>query len=267
MGRSISIGTGPRARGGMPSRAGCDRLPQRNAIASACSRIEDIHAVVPSHDRSPGPFLRDARAGVGARCRMRVDIGSFDKKYRSVADPWRFATSPYELHKYHETVSALGARHFRRAFEPGCAIGVLTLMLADHADHIVAVDASERAIGAARRRLAGRGHVELHVGAIPEWWPEGTFDLVVFSELGYYWDRDGLDDVVARIVRLLDPGGVLLAVHWLGSSGDHLCSGYDVHERLEHHVGPSTTRVEYGSSSRRDSMNESFLIEQWAPHE
>jgi len=53
----------------------------------------------------------------------------------------------------------------------------------------VAVDVAQAAVDAARARLAGRPGVDVGRASLPEAWPEGTFDLVVASEVLYYFDR------------------------------------------------------------------------------
>ena len=137
---------------------------------------------------------------------MRVDVTDFERRYRADEDPWRFGTSLYEQFRYDSIVEAVGGRTYERAFEPGCSVGVLTARLASIAEHVVAVDASPAAIGVASKRVAALGNVDLHVGTLPEWWPAGDFDLLVFSELGYYWDIPGLDDLLSRLAGLLRPG-------------------------------------------------------------
>ena len=72
-----------------------------------------------------------------------LDRAYFDRVYEANADPWSFATSPYEYQKYQATMAALPQAHYTNAFEIGCSIGVLTQMLADRCDHLLAVDASE----------------------------------------------------------------------------------------------------------------------------
>ena len=181
---------------------------------------------------------------------MRVDPASFEGAYAAAGDPWDFATSDYEQHRYDALESLLrplagpGAHPYRRCFEPACSVGVLTERLVARCDEVVAVDPSPSAIAAARERLAGNDHVTLEVGAIPEWWPAGTFDLVVFSELGYYWDRPGLDDLLGRLATLRADGGDLVAVHWLGESPDHLLSGHDVHAAMIGVFGQPVTRID-----------------------
>lgn len=80
--------------------------------------------------------------------------------------------------------------------------------------------------------------------AIPEWWPEQRFDLVVLSELAYYFDAENLSDIVLKITESTDQGANLIAVHWRGETnypltGDQaheLIDGYPEFQRLAHHV-------------------------------
>ena len=41
-----------------------------------------------------------------------------------------------------------------------------------------------------------------------------------------------LRDIAARAVASLDPGGTLIAIHWLGHSADHVLHGDEVHATL-----------------------------------
>jgi protein-L-isoaspartate O-methyltransferase len=108
---------------------------------------------------------------------MRVDLGQFDEAYRSDADPWDFATSDYEQRKYAITLASLPLGRYRRCFEPGCSVGVLTSMLATRCDKVVAMEASSAACETASRRLRSFKNVEVVHGSIPEMWPRGPFDL------------------------------------------------------------------------------------------
>jgi SAM-dependent methyltransferase len=167
---------------------------------------------------------------------MRVDPASFEAKYAGGSDPWSFATSAYELGRYDATIDLLDGT-YRRAFEPACSIGVLTARLAERCTEVVAVDPSPSAVATARQRLTDRPGVRIEVGAIPEWWPDGSFELVVFSELGYYWDRAGLSELIDRLAGIVEPGGDLVAVHWRGSSPDHVLHGDEVHAALVERLG------------------------------
>lgn len=193
---------------------------------------------------------------------MRVDLTSFDDLYRSADDPWAFTTSPYELDKYDTTIANLASERYSRCFEPACSIGVLTERLATRADTVVACDASPTAITRARARLTDRHNVELFAAAIPEWWPPGTFDLIVFSELGYYWDRAGWRDIIRRSRNSLRPSGDIIAVHWLGSSADHVLDGTTVHDELSTQLGPSDLHLERTTKSD-PTAPAGFVLDRW----
>jgi SAM-dependent methyltransferase len=172
----------------------------------------------------------------------------FERKYRESADPWEFARSDYERSRYESIIAALERSTYKRAFEPGCSVGELTWRLAERCGHVDAMDISGTAIDRAKLRCSEFSNVEFHVGSLPHQIPHSEFDLIVFSEIGYYFkeaDLQELGDILVRRIRL---SGTLLAAHWLGTSRDHLLSGDRVHEilggvaglRLDHserHVG------------------------------
>ena len=60
----------------------------------------------------------------------RVPGESFEAQYRARRDPWNFACSPYEQHRYSVAIAMLPQPRYRRGFEPGCSIGELTVRLA-----------------------------------------------------------------------------------------------------------------------------------------
>ena len=163
---------------------------------------------------------------------MRVDLAAFEQRYAGATDPWGFADDHYEQRKYAITVASLPWRWYRHCFEPGCSIGALTERLADVAEEVIALEVSPTAADRARDRLLGNGQVEVRTGSLPEAWPDGEFDLIVFSELGYYWDAVDLAGIAQRLRETLEPGGHLAAVHWLGESSDHLLGGHEVHNVL-----------------------------------
>ena len=168
----------------------------------------------------------------------RVSQDFFESKYQADSDPWRFADSPYERNRYAEIVNALSGHRFHRAFEPGCSIGALTELLAPVCDTVLAFDISPTAAARAQARCARFPGVTVRVGSLPADIPDGRFDLIVFSEIGYYFDRTTLVSLVTNLLTRLQPGGTLLAAHWLGSSPDHILSGDDVHECLSKALGP-----------------------------
>ena len=93
-------------------------------------------------------------------------------------------------------------------------MGALAVDLADRCDDLVAVDSSEAAVGAARARLAGADHVDVRRADLPAQWPEGRFDLVSVSEVGYFLSPRALGELVSRALGALEEDGHLLLCHW-----------------------------------------------------
>ncbi len=162
----------------------------------------------------------------------RQSRGFFEARYQASADPWYFASSPYELQRYEVTLAALQRATYRRAFEPGCSVGVLTAALARRCRQVVAWDIAAAAVSLARARCQDLPHVQIVRGDVAEAVPSGSFDLMILSELGYYFTAPQWRRVALALARRLEPGGELIAVHWLGDSSDHVLHGDQVHAVL-----------------------------------
>lgn len=154
----------------------------------------------------------------------------FDSVYQASADPWSFETSPYEREKYATTISVLPNERYQSAFEIGCSIGVLTQLIADRCDKLLAVDASELPLETARARLASYPSVAIEQMAVPDQFPDGTFDLMLLSEVGYYLSPPDLERARQWLVDHLQPGGHLLLVHWTPFVPDYPLTGAQVHD-------------------------------------
>ncbi|MFE5703730.1 class I SAM-dependent DNA methyltransferase [Rhodococcus koreensis] len=164
-----------------------------------------------------------------------MDPGYFESMYAESADPWGFDERWYEHRKYALTLAALPRPHYRRAFEPGCSIGVLTAQLARRCDRVVATDVVPRALSSARDRIRREGladRVELGRASLLDPWPAGTFDLVVLSEVLYYLTPADLDTVLGRAVDALEEGGTLVAVHWQHPVPEYPQTGRAVHDAV-----------------------------------
>jgi SAM-dependent methyltransferase len=143
-----------------------------------------------------------------------LDAAYFDGLYAEKSDPWDFATSDYEARKYDATIAALGDERSSRALEVGCSIGVLTRRLAVRSDALVATEVSPAALDQAKARCADLTNIDFRLisGAADNF--EGVYDLIVLSEVVYYWDDPDLDAAAAGIREALSPGGRLLLVHY-----------------------------------------------------
>jgi SAM-dependent methyltransferase len=156
----------------------------------------------------------------------------FDAMYEAAPDPWGFQDRWYERRKYAISLAQLPDRRYRNAFEPGCSIGVLTRMLARRCDRLLSCDVAVAAVQAAEQRTRDLPHVRVERRQIPSQWPDGSFDLIVFSEILYYFGDPDLEQILDHGIRALRPGGTLLAAHWRHPVTDYPRSGDDVHRTL-----------------------------------
>ncbi len=158
----------------------------------------------------------------------------FDEMYRGDPDPWEFGSSWYEERKYALTMAALPDRRYRSAFEPGCSIGVLTSLLAERCDQLLATDIVPGVVASARERCRALPQVRCELRAIPEEWPTGPFDLVVLSEIAYYFDLTTLNGIMARALATCSATATFVGVHWRGTTNYPL-SGDQAHEIIGSH--------------------------------
>ena len=141
--------------------------------------------------------------------------------YRADDDPWRLAERWYEQRKYSLTLAALPAARYRRAFEPGCSVGVLSGYLAERCDELVSWGRATAAVRQAAARLERHPRASARLGTVPGQWPEGSFDLIVLSEMLYYLGTDDLIRTARTTTGSLGQGGHLVAVHWRHPVPEH----------------------------------------------
>lgn len=166
-----------------------------------------------------------------------LGAGYFDGMYARSADPWGFTSRWYERRKYAISLAMLPRERYRSGFEPGCSIGVLTGLLAGRCDRLLACDVAGAAVTAAAARLRDCGHVRVEQRVLPAGWPEGRFDLLVLSEMLYYFGDTDLRAVLNLAAGSLEPGGTLLAVHWRHEVADYPRSGDSAHAALAEQPG------------------------------
>lgn len=154
----------------------------------------------------------------------------FEEVYAANADPWGFETSPYEAAKYAATLAALPRPRYASAFEIGCSRGVLSERLAPRCCCLLAVDVVESALEVARARCRHLPQARFERMIVPAEFPTERFDLVLVSEVGYYWSGADLAAARDKILAALDPGGHLLLVHWTPFVHDYPLTGDEVHE-------------------------------------
>lgn len=189
--------------------------------------------------------------------RDRAPVEHFERLARSSDDPWQYATSPYEQAKYHRTLARLPDQ-IDSALELGCSVGVFTAMLAPRCTNLLAVDFSPTALRHARRRVKPLEQVELRQAKLPEETPPGPFEVIVCSEILYYWSPRLVVEGLRRIEAALAPGGILVAVHWRRSDPRRELDGDDVHAILR-------SRTRLGHTATESTQN--FLLDAWVQQE
>jgi 2-polyprenyl-3-methyl-5-hydroxy-6-metoxy-1,4-benzoquinol methylase len=181
-------------------------------------------------------------------------LSHFDRLFQADADPWNYLRSPYERRKRDLTLAILPRRPVRRAFEPGCANGVLSESLAARCARLVCMDGSAAAVELARQRLAPQAHVEVAIGRVPASWPEGRFDLIVVSELGYYLHDADLREFTRKVRGSLADDGAVVACHWRHAEPDFACDAATVHAALD---------AALAGAARVDHVDPDFLLQAW----
>lgn len=162
----------------------------------------------------------------------------FDNIFGSDDDPWDLASSDYEAAKFAHTHDVLADRRYTHALEIGCAHGVLSGYLAPMCDSLLAIDISTKALTKARERVGDRPGVMLAQMAFPQETPDAdAFDLVVLSEVAYYWGLVDLERASEWLRDHVAPGGRIILVHYTGET-DYPYSGDDAVEALWSELNP-----------------------------
>lgn len=160
----------------------------------------------------------------------------FEEKYKADIDPWQFRTSEYEREKYQATMAALAKDRYAGVLEVGCSIGVLTRLLSPRCNRLLAIDASATAIEEAK--AINDGGVTFRVANLPTEFPEGTFDLIVLSEVLYYFDESDLARVAKSCSNAISQDGEIVLCHWLGET-DYPLTGIDASELFAREIKPA----------------------------
>jgi LmbE family N-acetylglucosaminyl deacetylase len=180
----------------------------------------------------------------------------FDAVHGDDTDPLSYTTSWYERRKRALTLAILPQAAYGSGLEIGCSIGTLSVELAARCQEFVAVDASSAALVQAAERLSGFPAARtLHL-TVPQQWPDGTFDLLVVSETGYYLTAGELAELFTRVKASLNPGGTLLLCHWR-----HPVSGWELDGETVHAMARQQLRwPTEGLYREKDFILEVFAV-------
>ncbi|WP_313739080.1 SAM-dependent methyltransferase [Pseudomonas sp.] len=168
---------------------------------------------------------------------MSVDADYFASLYTDNDDPWAFRTRWYERRKRDLMMACLPHQRYARIFEPACANGELSALLAERCERLVCQDLDPTAVALARTRLSGFEHVSVQQARMPQDWPEQRFDLIVLSEVGYYLSAQDWRQVIERSRASLTDDGGLLACHYRHPIEGCPQDGPQVQAALAEHLG------------------------------
>ena len=73
-------------------------------------------------------------------------------------------------------------------------------------------------------------NIDFQMMSVPQEFPDKSFDLIVLSEVGYYWCREDLEKAQNLMLDRLKPQGHLLLVHWIVDARVLPLTGHQVHD-------------------------------------
>ena len=220
---------------------------KRNAIDLHVSQIAPLSPAVGDeavvHAEMRAHFERGVELFVAeppARAETSMAAEWFEKFYDRHEDPWGFETRWYERRKRGVLMAALPKAELGDVLEIGCSTGLITSELAARAVRVVALDPVDSALEAARARVDD-DRVTFVQGQVPHDWPEGRYDTVVLSEVGYYLSSTDLARTIHLIEDCLADDGCLVACHWRHPVAEYPHTGDDVHAALRGSAAWETT--------------------------
>lgn len=190
-----------------------------------------------------------------------LDAEFFNNMYQKNEDPWDFENSPYEKEKYKATLEIIPDRQYENVFEVGCANGVLSEMLLSRSKNLLAVDASTIAVKNAKRRMVSYPFVRVMEMTIPYGFPDEKFDLILFSEVGYFLSEEDLIIARDKMIDALLPKGNLVLVHWTPFVEEFPLTGDRVHEIFKMSAGDNSSQSLIHISERIETQYRMDLYE------
>jgi SAM-dependent methyltransferase len=154
----------------------------------------------------------------------------FEELYAKSKDPWAYtwasglrnalAENFYEQRKYRRIHDVIPRKRYRNVLEIGCSIGVFSKSLGRRCENLLGIDYSPTAIAYARKRCARQKQIRFAEAKVPDDFPEGSFDLIVFTEVAYYLSLNDFEATGNKILEHLVPGGHLVMAHYRHHQGE-----------------------------------------------
>jgi SAM-dependent methyltransferase len=118
------------------------------------------------------------------------------------------------MRKLERTLEAIEILPFGAVLDVGCGEGLLAEGFGRLGWPVLAVDASESAVGRARKRCAAYSNVQAQRADVCEQLPSGRFSVIVLAEVLYYLRFGFLRRrACSRLLEVLDSQGAIVAVN------------------------------------------------------
>ncbi len=129
---------------------------------------------------------------------------------RAERDAWGYEQRAFESKRFDLIMEVMSTVRPKRVLEVGCAEGHLTQRLGSRAEELVACDIVEEALRRARENCRGLDNARfLHLD-VRRTWPPGGFDLLVYSDVLYYFTKREVKRVIRESACRVHPGGYFL---------------------------------------------------------
>jgi LmbE family N-acetylglucosaminyl deacetylase len=186
----------------------CSQLESSTGFTLPADVLAQFNAtefIRPVHDRHHAETEPVARA-------------HFEEMFERSSDPWGYDSVAYEANRFDRTIATLEGRQFENALELGCANGALTARLVEHCASLVATDVSQAALDVARTRLAGSANVTFEQGSLPNEMPNGSFDLIILSDMLYYLGLTGVAALMSKVAERARLDCRIVMTNYLGET-------------------------------------------------
>jgi protein-L-isoaspartate O-methyltransferase len=152
--------------------------------------------------------------------RRPVTQSRYAEIFTDRTDPFGYEVKPFEFEKFEAAIELLDiARNgacFERAWEIGCAEGVLTARLAGICERLSAVDFVPLALERTRVRCQDFSNISFSKWDLKADPAPGPFDLIVITDVLGSMARGDIRRARDKVVSALTPGGYLLYGDCLG---------------------------------------------------
>jgi len=192
------------------------------------------------------------REAIELRHRQHPDR-QYPGRQHFAASEREFTECERERFRHQSIMGALSRKSYAHAFQPGCSSGELTAQLARVCERVSTVDMPSESLERARVRCAHLRNIDIHCADVRVQLPPGPLDLIVFNEIGCYFQAPQLVRIACSLAARLVPGGEFLAGHGLAHDPHRVLHGDAVHCQLLAYLPLRWIRGERHDEFRIDS--------------